>query len=173
MWELDYKESWVLKNWCFWIVVLEKTLGSVLDCMEIQPVNPKRNQSWVFIGRTDAEKLKLQYFEHLMQRIDSLGKTLMLGKTKGRIRRGQQRMKWLDGITEVMDMSLRKVRKSVMNRKPSMLQSMESQRVRHSWATQLYWTFKIYSLSNFQMHNRYCSPPASSVRFSRKEYWSG
>ena len=67
-----------------------------------------------------------------MQRIDSLGKTLMLGKTKGRRRRGQQRMKWLDGITEVMDMSLRKVRKSVMNRKPSMLQSMESQRVRHS-----------------------------------------
>ena len=67
-----------------------------------------------------------------MQRINSLGKTLMLGKTKGRRRRGQQRMKWLDGITEVMDMSLRKVRKSVMNRKPSMLQSMESQRVRHS-----------------------------------------
>ena len=108
-------------------------------------------------------KLKLQCLGHLMQRIDSLGKTLMLGKTEGRRRRGQQRMRWLDCITKVMDMSLRKVRKSLMNRKSSMLQSMESQRVRHSWATELYWTFKIYSLSNFQMHNRYCSPPASSV----------
>ena len=67
MWELDYKESWVLKNWCFWTVVLEKTLESPLDCKEIKPVNPKGNQSWIFFGRTDAE-LKLQYFGHLMQK---------------------------------------------------------------------------------------------------------
>ena len=69
MWELDYKESWVLKNWCFWTVVLEKTLESPLDCKEIEPVHPKGNQSWVFIGRT--LKLKLQYFGHLMWRTDS------------------------------------------------------------------------------------------------------
>ena len=68
MWELDYKESWVPKNWCFWTVVLEKTLESPLDCQEIQPVHPKGNQSWIFIGRTDAE-LKLQYFGNLMQKV--------------------------------------------------------------------------------------------------------
>ena len=70
MWKLDYKESWALKNWCFWTVVLKKTLESPLDCKEIKPVNPKGSQSWIFIGRTDL-KLKLQYFGHLMRRIDS------------------------------------------------------------------------------------------------------
>ena len=74
------------------------------DC-KIQPVHPKGDQSWVFFGRTDA-KLKLQYFGHLMQRVDSLDKTLMLGGIGGRRRRGQQRMRWLDGITNLMDMSL-------------------------------------------------------------------
>ena len=85
------KESWVLKNWCFWTVVLEKTLESPLDCKEIQPVNPKGNQSWIFIRRTML-KLKLQYFGHLMWRTDLLEKTLMLGKIEGS-RRGQQRMR--------------------------------------------------------------------------------
>ena len=70
MWELNHKESWALKNWCFWTVVLKKTLESPLDCKEIKPVNPKGSQSWIFIGRTDL-KLKLQYFGHLMRRIDS------------------------------------------------------------------------------------------------------
>ena len=92
MWELDYKESWVPKNWCFWTVVLEKTLESPLDCKEIQPVHPKRNQSWIFIGRTNAE-VKLQYFGHLMERTDWFEKTLMLGKIEGRRRRGWQRMR--------------------------------------------------------------------------------
>ena len=105
MWELDYKESWALKNWCFWTVTLKKTLESPLDCKEIQPVHPKGDQSWVFIGRTDM-KLKLQYFGHLMQRADSLEKTLILGKIEGRRRGGQQRMRWLDGITDSIDMSL-------------------------------------------------------------------
>ena len=76
MWELDCEESWEPKNWCFWTVVLEKTLESPLDCKEIQPVHSKGDQSWVFFGRTDA-KLKLQYFGHLMRRADSLEKTLI------------------------------------------------------------------------------------------------
>ena len=99
MWELDCEESWAPKNWCIWTVVLEKTLVSPLDCKEIQQLHPKGDQSCVFIGRTDL-KLKLQYFDHLMWRADSLEKTLMLGMNEGRRRRGQQRMRWLDGITD-------------------------------------------------------------------------
>ena len=90
MWELDYKESWAPKNWCFWTVVLEKTLESHLDCKEIQPVHPKGDQSWVFIGRTDAEPEQLQHFGHLMGRTDSFEKTLMLEKIAGRRRKGWQ-----------------------------------------------------------------------------------
>ena len=86
-------------------MVLEKTLESPLDCKEIQLVHPKGDQSWVFFGRTDA-KLKLQYFGHLMRRTDSFEKTLILGKIEGRRRRGRQRMRWLDGITDLMDKSL-------------------------------------------------------------------
>ena len=83
-------------------MVLEKILESLLDCKEIQPVHSKGDQSWDFFGRIML-KLKLQYFGHLMQRVDSLEKTLMLGKIEGRRRRGQQRMRWLDGITDSMD----------------------------------------------------------------------
>ena len=115
MWELDYKEIWVLKNWCFWTVVLEKTLESPLDCKEVQLVHPKWNQSWIFMKGLML-KLKLQYFGHLMWRTDSWEKTLILGKIEGSKRRGWQRISCLDDITDLMDMSLCKLQELIMDR---------------------------------------------------------
>ena len=115
MWELDHRERWVLKNGCFWTVVLDKTLQSPLDCKEIQPVTSKWNQPWILVEGLMLE-LKFQYSGHLMQTANSLSETLTLGRIGGRKRRGWQRMSWLDGVTDSMDMSLNKLRKIVKDR---------------------------------------------------------
>ena len=138
MWELDYKESWALKNWCFWSVVLEKTLESPLDCKEIQPVHPKGNQSWIFIGRTDAKAetptLWLPDAKNWL-----IGKDPDAGKdwrqedkemTEDEMVRWPTQWTWVGVNSGIWWWTGR----------PGVLQSMESQRVGHDWATELNWT---------------------------------
>ena len=109
VWELDHKEGWVLKNWCFKTVVLEKTIENPVDCKEIEPINPKRNQPWIFIGRTNAEAEAPILWPPDVKR-------WLIGKIEGKRRREWQRMRWLDSITDSMDMNLNKTQKIVKDR---------------------------------------------------------
>ena len=140
MWELDYKESWVPKNWCFWTVVLEKTLKSPLNCKEIQPVHPKGDQSWVFIGKTDVEaETPILWPPH--EKSWLVGKDPDAGRDWGRRRRGRQRMRWLDGITQTRWTWVWVNSGSWWwTGRPGMLRFMGSQRAGHDWATELNWT---------------------------------
>ena len=154
-------ENWTIKkaecqSWCFWTVVLEKTFESPLDCKEIQPVNPKWNQSWICIGRTDA-KVEALILWPLDVKCNSLEKTLMLGKIEGKRRRGWQRMRWLDSITNSMDMHLSNLQEIVEDRRAWGDAVHGIANVGHSWTT------ASSSLARALLLSRFCYSHSSEI----------
>ena len=153
MWELDHKEGWELKNWCLQTVVLEKTLESHLDSKKIKPVNPRGNQPWILIGRTDAEA-EAPILWPLAVKSRLIGKDPDAGKDWGQEERWQ-RMRWLDSIINSMDMNLSKPQEMVTWRtgKPGMLQSTGSQRVGHNLVTEQFQSKHSFSVICFIVFN--------------------
>ena len=152
MWELDHKEGWMTKNWCFWTVVLEKTLETPLECKEIQPVHPKGGQSWVFTGRTDVEA-ETPKFGHLMRRADSFEKTLILGRLKaGGVGDNRGWDGWMASLTRRTWVWVNSG-SWWWTMRPGVLWFMVMQRVGHDWVTELNWT-ELTALSFYKGKNR-------------------